>query len=287
MAGRDTRIIFSDNGSLVEITNEIAEYFTGSYVLPFVTAEDYLYCGSFFPFNHKWVKVDVANTNVSSLQVDHWDGKEWKACVDIIDQTKVSGVALAQDGIISWVPEKKNSWDREDTNNEGQTVTGLTSLNIYDLYWVRMKWSADLSVTTAIKYFGYKFATDAMLGAEYPDLNNSTARTAFNQGIAGKNDWEEQHVVAAEAIITDLKVTNTIVHPGQILDWDVFTKAAVHKCAQIIYNSFGDDYKDNRDQAQKLYDKEMANSFKRLDWVADGKLTVTEGLQPNIGRVYR
>lgn len=287
MAGRSTRFIFSDNGSLIEVTQELHSYFTAAYVFPSYTAgQDYLYIGSYFPFNNFFVKVSSANAVSANLLAHIWDGREWKACVDIIDQTSLAGVALAQDGIISWTKDKNHTWSREDTNNQGQSVLGLETKNIYDLFWVRLSWSANLTAGTSIKYMGQKFSDDYQLGAEYPDLDTAEARQAFNQGL-GKNDWEEQTVVAAQAIITDLKVSNTIVDSAQIIEWDILTRASMHKTAEIIYSAFGPDYEEHRKKAQDAYRREMDNSFKRLDENQDATINVNEMSSPNLGRIYR
>jgi hypothetical protein len=89
---------------------------------------------------------------------------------------------------------------------------------------------------------------------------------------AGKTSWSDQHILAAEEILMKLRKDRKIMSANQVFNWELFGAASVHKCAEIIFNSFGDDYKDNKTEANKEYHK----SFNGIDWGfdtnADGKI---------------
>lgn len=247
---QSSRIIFSDNGSLLDLSVLLNDYLTGSAVVPIVAADDALYIAGDFPFNHRYFDVSVANDQASAVTVETWDGKEWQACVDVFDQTSIGGVTLAQSGFISWVPERQRSWVKDDTNYNGKTITGLSGVTIYDLYWVRIKFSADLKATTALKYVGHRFSRDLDLYSFHPDLQNTKVKTMFQ---AGKTTWDDQHYEAAQVIIRDLKSKNIALSENQILEWSKFREASCHACAEIVWRAFGKDFYPNADDAHKRY----------------------------------
>lgn len=259
------RIIFDDGGTLKDKSVELNNLFTQNATVDLAVTTDYLYIGSDLPFNHRYFQVSTANTTASVMSVQIWDGNSWADAVDVIDQTSASGKTLAQSGIISWARDRDSSWGQESTT---ENVTGLTSLKIYDLYWVRLKVSASLSATTALSYVGHRFATDDELGGYYPDLVQSDVMTAFE---TGKTDWNEQHVLAAEEIIQDIRRKRIAWNRNQVLDWEQFAPAAVHKVASIIMAGFGNDYKEARVSVLADYAKAMNLKIFTVDQDEDGR----------------
>lgn len=266
----NSRFIFSDNGTLNDYSHIFNDFSSQTQTIPVVAAEDYLYLGTDLPFNHRWFEVSAVNSNASVASVEIWDGNSWVSAVDVVDQTSSGGVAFAQSGYVSWSVDRNSGWGQESTTED---ITGLTTAKIYDLYWARLSWSADLSASTALKFIGFKFASDNDLGAYYPDLNLSGTKTAFE---SGKTDWNEQHFLAAEEIIRYLRKKNIIWSRNQILDYNQFNLAGIHKVAEIIMNSFGDDFEDNRNLAkQKFYESINLGIF-RTDRDEDGRLEERE-----------
>lgn len=230
-----------------------------------IASGEYLYVGSDLPFNHRYFKVSTANTNSASLTVQIWNG-EWVDAVDVIDQTTASGRALSQNGILSWTTPKNEAWQQEDTEN----IAALSTLRIYGFYWVRIGVSASLSATTAVQYIGHKFATDDDLGGYYPNLVASSVMSAYE---SGKTDWDEQHLLAAEEIVQDVRRRGIAWNANQILDWEQFRIAAVHRVAANIMIPFGADYRDDRAVALKDYEKAMnLKIFTAVDLNEDGRV---------------
>lgn len=276
MGLNDQRILFSDNGTLSDYSVNLLD-FRGATTepLPFVAAEDALYFASFMPFNHKHIDVGTVNTAVSSVTIDIWDGDEWNAATDIIDNTAdASGASLAQDGIIRWTPDREEGWSRETDSFE---VDGLATTEntreIYNMYWVRMKFSADLDAGTTLKFVGHKFSGDNDLFGEYPDLNQAALQAAFE---TGKSDWLNEAYVAAEKIIRDLRKKSAIFSGDQILDYELFKDASVHKTAEIIFHGLGNTYRDLKDNARKEYFDAFDIAFLRLDKTRDARLNPVE-----------
>ena len=278
-----SRTIWSDNGTINDLSVALGNFKSGAQVFPFVTAEDYLYIGSDFAFNHRYIDVSVVNDQSGTLSIDIWDGEAWNAAEDIIDQTSVGGVPLAQSGVISWVADDDELWSRENTNDDGDSVTGLTGVKIRDLFWARLKWSSDLNALTAINFIGHKFSDDNDLEVFYPDLTRTAVKAQFK---AAKSDWNIQNIQAAEEIIKDLKRTRIIKSENQLLNWELFRDASVHKVAEIAFNAFGKDFFENRDAARALYKLELDKAIYHVDTNSNARLDVKERALTE-GKLYR
>lgn len=252
---RNSRVLFLRQGALVDISAEMSDFLSASKVIDY-TAGDYLYIGSDLPFNHRYVDVKTANTIAAALSVDIWVGSAWEECVDVIDETSVAGIPLSQSGIISFqVDIDRSTWGYDDTdemNNSGIE----TGPKIFGLYWARLKYSATLNALTELQYMGHKFSDDSALENEYPELGISNVKTAFK---AGKTTWKDQAITAAEYIIHDLKGKKNLIRSAdQILEWDIFEKASIHKTAEIIFRAFGDDYRNNMLDANTAYKEALS-----------------------------
>lgn len=266
----DQRVLYSDNGVLTDISQSVNDFRTGTSVIPFVAAEDYIYIGTILPWSARFIEIGTANANTASISIEYYESGSWHQAVDKIDLTATSGVPLSQNGYIRFSRDRDFGWSRISESDE---ITALAGTDIYDLYWLRIKWSSDLSALTSIKYIGPKFSSDAALYSRYPDLNQAALKTRF---ATGKTTWDEQHYIAAEAIVADLKNRKMIFSADQVIDPWIFERAAVHKVAEIIYGAFGDAYINNKDIAKKEYDKEINMQFKNLDVSQDGTLSLGE-----------
>lgn len=264
----DQRVLFSNNGTISDLTVNLNEFRSGTEVIDFVAAEDYIFIGSFLPFNHKQIDVSVANDTSTVASVDVWDGSSWNAAVDVIDRTDSSGVSLAQDGVLSWTTDIDKSWGRE---RESTNVTGLSGTKIFDMYWIRLSWSADWNALTALQFVGQKFSVDADIYAYYPDLNDSNLQGAF---ASGKTDWNDQHYIAAQRIVRDLKKNNSILSGDQILDFDMFEEISIHAVAMVVYWGLGQ--YDQHDKAKAQYENALKVGFLNLDRDLDGRLEPVE-----------
>jgi hypothetical protein len=265
------RVIWSNNGSLVDMSIETNDLFSGTKVIDLTYNQDYIYIGSDLPFNHRYFQISVANAIASVASVDIWDGSTWNPAVDVLDQTAASGASMAQSGILSWTTDESKSWVQEKTT---ENIAALSTLKIYDLHWVRLSWSASWTGTTAISYIGHKFADDNTLTALYPDLGRTAVKTAHT---SGKTTWNDQSVLASEMIIAQLRKERILWSGSQIFSWEMFQIAQVHKTAHLVYSSFGEAKKEERDEAKKQYDEAMNQiTFPNQDKNADGHLDTTE-----------
>jgi hypothetical protein len=253
------RVIYKDNSVLSDFSSSLSDYISNSKTLPFVAAEDALYIGSDYPFNHRWVEVSTANDQASTISVSLWNGTSWHAAVDLIDQTSVGGVSLSQSGIVAWGPDRNSSWQRAEST---ENISELSSLKLYRLYWAKITFSGNLKATTALKYVGYKFSSDEDLTSEYPQFLSTALKSSYK---SGKTDWSEQAFKAGEYVLEHLRNKGTIASPNQILDWRQFRTASVHKTAKILFGGMGDDYIDQAIEAERAFNKAMEIRFPILD----------------------
>lgn len=257
---RNNRVIYKDNTTLNDLSVAMSNYLSATSTLAIVAAQDAIYLGSDFPFNHRWFEVYSANAQASVPSISLWNGGSWVPAVDVIDETAVAGKTLAQSGIISWVPDRSNNgWTRQYSTEQ---ISDLSSLRIYDAYWAKLSFSADLTATTALKYIGHKFSNDEELFAQYPDLEDANLINAFK---TGKTNWNDQQFEAAQYIIEDLRSQSLIFSKNQIIDWRMLKNSSVHKVAEIIFRSFGDDYKDNKKDAADAYKASKPMASLNLD----------------------
>ena len=257
-----------NNTTLTDISLEMNDLFSGTKTIDFVAADDYIYIGSDLPFNHRYFQMSTVNSGSASVaSVAIWDGSAWNNAVDLLDGTAVSGVSMAQSGIISWSTDRNKSWAQEETT---ENISALSTLKIYNLYWVRIGWSVNWGGSTALQYCGHKFADDNILAGLYPDLGRTAVKTAHT---SGKTTWNDQHVISAEAIISQLRKDRVISSPSQVFSWEMFQLAGAHKCAEIVLAAFGEAKKEERDYAKKQYDEAMNQIvFNNQDKNADGHL---------------
>lgn len=243
----NNRIIYSDNGVFTDLSVALNDYHVGTSTVAVVAAEDAIYVGSDLPFNHRFIEVTTANDQTSVMSVELFDGSSWNAAVDVIDQTAASGRTLAQSGSVSWNKDKRKGWARRDTAD----IPALSSLVIYNLFWARFKFTANLKSTTALGFVGQKFSNDTELAGYWPQLVRSEVYAQWDAGT--KTSWNEQHYQSAEKIIQDLKKKGVIYTDAQVLNWEIFKEASIHKTAEIIMNAFGKDWEKPRDEAKARY----------------------------------
>ena len=264
------RILWKDGATVVDLTASLNNYRADSETLALVAADDYLFIGSDLPFNHKYIEVSTANALASVLSVDIWWANAWHDAVDLIDQTATSGKTLAKSGLVQWAPDEHKGWDPE---QDSADVTGLTGTKIFDMYWVRLSFSADITGTTAIKYVGHKFCDDADLEGTYPILKPSGLKTAW---AAGKTDWKDQIFDASEAIVRDLKRTGIIKSPSQLMDPEILRNACVHKTAELVLHGLGTAYIDLKKEAAKAYSTALDMKMFVVDRTGDARAQRSE-----------
>lgn len=263
------RIFYSDNGILKDFSVNLNKYDEVESEFNYVAGEDYIYIGSRLPFNSIFFKVVTKNTNPANMYVEVFDGESWDFVNELIDETG----AFSTSGYITFTPDRDSGWEMEDTAGGGDSIPGLESLKIYDKYWMRISFDADLSDEVSLSWIGHLFADDQDLGSEYPDLIKTSVKQSFK---ANKQNWEEQLVRASEVVIEDLMINRNIMDSSQILDRYDYRSATIQKCAEIIFNAFGDDFVDQKQRAREEYQRRLSIPYKKIDKNANAIEEVSE-----------
>lgn len=274
------RFFFEDDTTLSDETKTLENYHSGTLTKTWVADEDALYIGSRLPFNHLYIKMGGTVNDISSvLTVEYWDGTEFQTAVDLLDETSPSGKTFSQSGFVNFSPDKDYAWSKDDTEN----VTGLTTKKIYDLYWIKLTVSENLTASVIFSWIGQKFSDDNDIGTYYPDLLDSTLMGKFE---SGKSDWEEQHIAAASIIVQDLRAKGLIIERGQLVEREDLRLASVAKVAVIAYTPFDDDYSISLENAMKEYSHRINSYRPFIDEDLDGKADDNEMdyVQPTLQR---
>lgn len=258
----------------IDISTVVSDFRVATYALSY-TSGQYLYIGSSLPFNNLWFDLStVASATAGTPTISIRWGNSWSAAVDVIDGT----VGMTKSGRLSWATDILKGWDIE----QYSTDIGLTGTNVYNKYWVRISWGSNF--TAGISYIGQKFSSDTAFRSHYPDLLNPQILNGFKQG---KTNWDEQHFMAAEFILKDLKKRDFIKDRGQVVDWSMLEDAACHKVAEMVYKSFGKPFEENTKNALKAYESELSAKYFNIDYNANGHVESCESVIPQGGWMTR
>jgi hypothetical protein len=276
------RIIFKDNTTLIDKSVELDNFKSGSHSQTIVAAEDAIYIGSDYPCTDLYFKIDTTSTATATVSVSVWDSGNWKETAEVIDETSLNGWTLGKSGHVSFTPSKEYNWVKESTNYAGESVTDLTSVKLYDKFWSKWTFSANLS-PVVISFIGIKFCDDDDLAAEYPDLNRSDVKAAWQ---TGKTTWDEQAIIISEMVARDLMEKKVIDNQAQLLDRREIKRIAVAKLAEVIFNGMGTDYVDSARLARETYTKRVSSWMPRkVDIHQKGRIDNNEQLR--FGRMIR
>lgn len=259
------RVFFSDNGTLTDKSIEAQD--GSDMAFPAVAAEDYIYVGQYFPFNNLFIEMDTPNVTASLMSTEYWDGKQWRASVDILDGTKLLGATLGRSGVIQFAPNRQYKWNIiQDTSETNHTPAQLQTLTIYDLYWMRMKVSANLDAGTIIKKISYAFTTNQLMQGIDPEINEYLSAW----GGVSKINWNEQIILASQHLVADFKARQLVVAPGNIVRFDDIALPVAYRTVALVYSQLGDAFKAKYDDAMRLYTNLLAVKRFTIDRNDDG-----------------
>ena len=259
-------ILVQTGASLIDITKSMDSYTTGTSAIG-LDVDKFLYLGSDFPFNSKFFKLSVINAVAATVIYEYWNGESWTQFVHKQDETITGSAPFAKSGEVVLIPSKDRSWAYEDTT----TIPELSTVTIYDKYWIRIRSSTAIAVT--FNWIGRIFANDNDVKAEFPDLGRTEFFTAYQ---SGKTSWEEQLAVASQLVIEDLIAKNIISSGNQLLDTKKLKSATVSRLAMLVYSALGDDHLDQLAKAANEYKNRLHNGLFNVDLTNDAILQKAE-----------
>jgi hypothetical protein len=243
---------------MTELTKELNVFSNGSAALTF-EAGDYLYIGTYFPINHKYLELSMVNGSAATVIPEIWDGSAWKTAIDVLDFTENAGATLGQSGNIQFAADTaKWTWSFVNRTLDTPSLPEFSGLpDIYEKYWSRIGFTATLSAT--IDYVGDLFCTEDDLLSYYPSFNEPVL---LNSWETGKTDWKKQRVDASEYVVNDLRRRNIIMERSQIIELSKLVEPAIRYSAYLIYNGLGArNYSEEADRAMAAY-KDAMNQVK-------------------------
>ncbi len=254
------RFLLKSSNVITDYSTEISKYKTGTSTLTAVTTTDALYLGMDFPFNHFYLKMGTTVNLVSTtMTVQLWNNNEFVDVVELNDETD----ALSQSGYVTFVPDKYEQWNREDTKQQTTVfIDELSDVTIYNKYWAKVTFADTLTSSVELSWLGQKFCSEDDLEAEHPQLNRSVIREAFE---SGKTDWEHQIIRASEVVVKDLISNGIIDSKERILEKEQLKLSTVSKLSEIIFSELGDDYEDDRIKARNEYKSRLNKAVNRTD----------------------
>lgn len=250
------RVLLADGSTLTDVSVAVAKYY-GEVAKFTLTSAQFIYISSRLPFNHLFFKLKTPSINTARMNVQYYDGTSWVSVVEVIDETD----GFKKSGHVQFTPNRNKLWSERSTNDNGQKIAELESVVIYDQYWVRISFDADLS-EVELQWLGQLFTNDDDLKVEFPDLARAKTIAAIEPG---KTSWEEQHIQAAKLICTDLEKAGVITGPGQILDWRNYIEASIQKAAEVIMGSFGNEYLEDIAKAREEYKSRLSKRYFKVD----------------------
>ena len=258
------KFIFSDNATLNDYSAKVENYHANNVTIDYTLSQDYLFIGSELPFNSLFFDLSTANTTSANVVIEYWTGTAWLAMVEILDETSLSGASFGQSGHMTWSPDRYDSWSAEDTVNSNgvERITGLGNVTVYDLYWIRVSFSATLDVGTAVNWIGPKFCTSADVESEFKLLSKTAFKSAYE---SGKTEWEEEIVTASRLIVEDLIDQGSIFSGDQLLERRKLKDVCVSRVAQVVFTNLGDDYTDDADRARIEYKSRLSKKNYKAD----------------------
>lgn len=254
-------------GDITDISLRNQEETTSEIVDVQPTGSSYWYMAQHFPFNNFFFYLDQPNSVATNLEIQYWGGKgiEWVDAVDILDGSVTNGVPLSKSGVVQFSPNTRNTWNIvADTENEPQP-SGLSTVNIFNVYWIRFRYADALTGTTSLKRLSYAFTQSQQL--DNLDTNINQYLTSFG---AGKTDWNDEIMTASIQLVTDFKRRGLIVGPGEILRFDDVSMPCDLKTLILIYQNLGPAFRQKLLDAMSDYDRASSLARFTFDKGKDG-----------------
>lgn len=251
--------------------------------VPFeLTTGQYLYIGQYYPFNNFYLDMSTVNTNASVIQIQYWNSKEWINCVDILDGTKVSGVTLGRSGVVQFSPDIDSNWTEIRDTSKQDSPAHLQGREMYNMYWLRVSFSANLSALTEVRRITYSFTSNAMLSGVDPEINQYLTPW----GGSSKLNWDEQIQLASMHLVADLRARGIVLHAGNILRFDDIALACAYRTLAVIYGPLGEAFNGRRAQALEQYEKLLNVKRFTIDVDTNGRVDKGE-INNTVGQMVR
>lgn len=219
---------------------------------------DAFYIGWPEKFAARYFAMGTLNTNAATLAVTYWDGSDWTAVEDLVDQSR----GLTQNGWISW--KNVSDWTKQ----------ALSPIVDEELYWIRIKTGTSFSSGSTLQAVLNLFCDDTTLAAYYPELIADTRYLPRN-----RSTFLEQYEAAKNMIVQKLYQAKAITNEAMVLNPEELSIPAAHAAAYIILNGIPNADEDLRERKKRiLEDLEfwLSDSVRSFDLDNSGEIEEEE-----------
>lgn len=272
----DLTVFHDDNSSFTDFSFEAQNFIRDEFSVELVSAEDYLYVGLFKPFDRLYVEMRTANTNANTFDAEYWNGTAFVDLSNFLDLSK----GMTRSGMITWT--KSDDW-------------ASTTVNSENLFWIRMKPSADHSVGTEIQGLNIVFSDDDDMREEYRNVDslrnrNDTSFIAFHQAA---REWIVQKLRNQGNVKRDNQFSAELL---DITKWDLLKSEQVNEASKFMALArVFDNASDNSDgkfwQLARKYERSANEQFQlfllTLDNDNDGIIDDAEKSAITFARITR
>jgi len=222
LLNRYNRILYYNGAVYSEYSDEMRSWSWGTMLAKFISGVDYLYIGTDHTFSSRFFHVGVVNSVTSALSVEYFIGKNtWSSVRNLRNETSVAGVPFARSGFITW--DLPKDWMKTQINNVPDLEPNETSADGKGLFWIRIKSSVSLSVTTSLKWIGLLWTSQDYMKVKWPEVDSPAYLPT------GKTDWYELIEMSTGDVFDDLNLNNVLNYELQAKDIDEMAKLTALK----------------------------------------------------------
>ena len=217
LRSNELRVILKESGTLTDISEKMRDFSDVPHDVSWVANTHAIYLGFKHKFRFRYFKCGTATPALTRcvLAASYWNGTGFAQFQDLVDETD----GLSKSGFLVW--EERPEWAQAVKNS----IAELGPHSPVDgLYWVKLVLSDDLE--RRLEAFKFLLSDDRVLTHLNPEIMNFLP--------SGKENFLEQHEVAANSIVSLLKVKKLIAYREQIRNPDDWLLAASYKAIEII-----------------------------------------------------
>lgn len=269
MLYEEIRVIYDNGTTLTDYS--VANQDESSTVTLALSTTKFIYVGQKCPFTSLFFYKGTANSVSSTLKVEYWDGTAWREIADLLDDTVTAGAPLAKSGSIKWYLDDDYSWQKVFDTTDASAPTELSSVKIYDMYWVRISSLDALTSGATAKQLAYTFTSTQ-------ELNNYDVEISgyYESFETGKADWIREIITASKLTLMEMKRRGLATHNGQLIELDDFNIPTSYKALELIYSNLGPSYAEKRKWAGDEFKNSLNVQRPVIDTNKDGKITGDE-----------
>lgn len=271
MLYEEIRIIYDNGSSLSDLS--VANQDETANVSLHLDTDKFLYIAQKCPFTSLFFYIHTGNTVDTgvTLKAEYWDGTQWREVADLLNDTVSANKPLHKSGTVKWYLDEDYSWQKVTSTNETYAPAELQTLKIYEMYWVRISATAELSANAAAHQIAYTFTSTQ-------ELNNYDVEISsyYDSFETGKQDWIREIITASKLLLMEMKRRGLVTHNGQLIELDDFHIPASYKTLELIYANLGPSYVEKRKWANEQFAKALNVQRPVIDTNKDGKIDGTE-----------